>query len=411
MLVRRAHRRMATKIGLFTLNAAIAVILPLIILNLVVVSEGVGVYGQVAIAQSAGSIAAIIITYGWAVAGPPAIARADRVERVNIYVQSLSARAWLFVVVCFLAGAVSLFTGQLSSLVILAFVNAASAAMSPNWYYVGAGEAKSLIIYDTLPRVGASAIGAILGFWWTSPGIVLFLQLVGSVLAPVIASRRILRHYSRRGNEYSLIYLRQTLVQHRTAAATSGVAALYVSLPIPLLGLTNIGAVPAFAAAQRVERLGLALSKPATEVMQSWVPDTDKGSHLQRVESAIRVGMWVGIGSSFLVILASGPLIAYASGNRIVVSMMSRILVGLTVGFIAWSQIIGLVCLASMGKLSAVLKSTIYGALVGVTGLMVFSLPLGSAGAWLALLLSEATVVSYQLRYCRMVLRENLEGL
>lgn len=63
---------------------------------------------------------------------------------------------------------------------------------------------------------------------------------------------------------------------------------------------------------------------------------------------------------------------------------------------IAGSQVIGLVCLVSLGRLRSVFHSTSVGAAVGLSLVPVLGRLAGSTGAWLALALAEWTVLAYK---------------
>jgi len=58
-----------------------------------VAASGTHAWGAIAVGQSIGGVAAVIIAYGWGLSGPAAIARADQLARMREYAHRAGPRA------------------------------------------------------------------------------------------------------------------------------------------------------------------------------------------------------------------------------------------------------------------------------------------------------------------------------
>ena len=132
------------------------------------VSRTAGSEGIVAIAvgQSVGAVAGIAVALGWPLIGPALVARSNQADRRNAYRQSLVSR---LVVLALLAPPAFVLSFVLVSSYRLAAGLAGLAfagyGLTATWFYTGSGDSKGLVLFETIPRVIATAIaGAAIAF-------------------------------------------------------------------------------------------------------------------------------------------------------------------------------------------------------------------------------------------------------
>ncbi|MDQ3151183.1 MAG: hypothetical protein M3R63_05470 [Actinomycetota bacterium] len=125
------------------------------------ISRTAGAEGIVAIAvgQSVGAVAGIAVALGWPLVGPALVARSNQADRRNSYRQSLGSR---LVVLALLAPPAFVLSFVLVSgyrlaagLAGLAF---AGYGLTATWFYTGSADGKGLVLFETIPRVIATAI-------------------------------------------------------------------------------------------------------------------------------------------------------------------------------------------------------------------------------------------------------------
>jgi len=159
----RGRVRQATQAGRtlagFAIVPALATVTPLIVTP--VVSRTAGSEGIVAIAvgQSVGAVAGIAVALSWPLIGPALVARSNQADRRNSYRQSLGSR---LVVLALLAPPAFVLSFVLVSSYRLAAGLAGLAfagyGLTATWFYTGSADGKGLVLFETIPRVIATAI-------------------------------------------------------------------------------------------------------------------------------------------------------------------------------------------------------------------------------------------------------------
>ena len=141
----------------------ISMITPLLVLPVLGRAAGQEGWASVAAGESIGTFAAIVIAYGWNTAGPPRVAlEPDPVARARFYRESLLVRGALallavpvIAVLCALLAA----DGYVLPTVLMGLSGAVT-GLSFAWYAVGAGDPRSIAVYEAVPRVLAAALSA-----------------------------------------------------------------------------------------------------------------------------------------------------------------------------------------------------------------------------------------------------------
>src|SRR5215213_10702058 len=184
-IARRAGRAMRRVLA-FGLVPAMSMFGVLLIVPLVARLHGESGVVAVSVGQSVGAMLSIVVSLGWPLTGPAAIARADRNERVALYRASISTRVPIFVV-CVPIGvlvSVVLLQAQVAAGALCA-VAFTALGFTSSWYYAGLGKPRGLLVFEAIPRMLATiAAGAAL--FAGAPLLVYPLVLLAATLAGVM---------------------------------------------------------------------------------------------------------------------------------------------------------------------------------------------------------------------------------
>jgi O-antigen/teichoic acid export membrane protein len=110
-------------------------------------------WSSLAVGQSVGMFAALIVNFGWSVDGPGRVAGRSREERSRIFRLSLTSRFITCIIALPVAGLIAYFAAPAfrTSSALIAVATALAGAL-PSWYFIGIGSPFSLAIFDTIPR-------------------------------------------------------------------------------------------------------------------------------------------------------------------------------------------------------------------------------------------------------------------
>lgn len=391
--VRRRSRpvRMLLTLGV---NALADFLVPLAVLPVSVSLAGPQGWTSIAIGLSIGGVVAVFVSLGSAVSGPVAVAAESTLSgRRSIYLRSLLARVLVLAPTTAVGIIVTIQLVHDTRLGVLSCVARALFGLTAAWFYTGTGQALRLLVIVTSTQLSLEGLG-VAGAWVVNaPLLIPFGNLAGAILAITVSTVDILRAHPK-SSEYQ--ELNRLFSRHDVpAAATAIIIGLYSYLPLPIVSAVAPAASVPFAIAMPFFQLAIGLSKPFTQVLQSWVPAAGTEQLWTRIRRACVVA---GIISpAYGVVATIGAFIALSLnvgvGQRVVTPSL---LVGVVTLSVVASQIIGLVCLTSIGKTSAVLSSSILGAVVGLVSLPLLSLAIADSGAWLALAVAELAVTGYQ---------------
>ncbi len=386
------------RVALFAANMSVFAILPFVVLPVTVHVAGSATWALVAVGQALGNVAAIAVTFGWEVCGPAMVAQLSDHERKTTYAKSLSARLWLAVPATAGLGAISWSTSEWPLVVFLsAMTTLLAVGLGSSWFYIGVGDPGSLMRYDTLPFAVAVALGATLSLCFTSITYLLVSQSLGAVYTVLVPAVVILRGRGLTSADFHPRTVIGSLREHASAAGAAATGGLYTSLPIPLLAVVDPAAVAAFAAADRVQKLTLSLARPVVQALQGWVPAGANHELNTRISRGMKVAAAVAVGAGAILAALTAPVVSLSTGGDIQVSAGLAICVGFAAAAIIASQVIGLACLSSLGLFGQVLKSTLVGAVTGLTLVALAGWQAGATEAWAALAAAESLVLVYQL--------------
>jgi O-antigen/teichoic acid export membrane protein len=367
---------------------------PLLVLPVLTRTVGAPGWASIAIGQSIGMAAALVVNYGWGVTGPSEIARADPNGRRDIYRISLVHRSLVSIVVLPAAFCLAQFldpaSGDAGAGVMA--VAMALAGLSPSWYFIGSGKPWGIAIYDTFPRLVGSLLA--IPLLQLVPDVLTYpLTLLVFVLAGVMISAIRL---ASRGNsvQHDLILVRKHHRSQTTLVLSGLISAGYTSLSVSLVAGTNYSAVAAFAAADRLRAMAKQGTVSLGNALQGWVAEDHQWVRARRrmivslgllASSGLLVGTLVWIGLPIVDESLFGP--------AIVITQATSFFCGASLLFTAVTISLSFHILAPALRTNVIAIATTSGALIGVPLILILSTTHGAPGAALAGAIAEGVVL------------------
>ncbi|MEE2814879.1 MAG: hypothetical protein VYC96_04325, partial [Actinomycetota bacterium] len=144
----------------FGLSVALLAASSLLLIPAMVDAGGQRAWGAIAVGQSIGAVAAVIIYFGWGHTGPATIARTDADSGRREFSDSLRTRLVLFAPVALLSsGLAALVSPTNPLLAAVGCLSAASVGFTADWYFVGSRRPFAFLALETAPRVLGSLVG------------------------------------------------------------------------------------------------------------------------------------------------------------------------------------------------------------------------------------------------------------
>lgn len=318
-------RQLGGQYFLFAIAAALSAVSPLLTIPALTSRFGGSGWTSVAIGQSVGTAAAVIIAYGWPLSGPPMIAAASRSDRSAILLGAIRSQVRVLFVV--LPGAVVctlLLEPHYPGAAALTAASCVVAGLAPTWYYVGQRKAQANLLTITAPTVTGAVVGAcslLLGAaLWVLPAVSL---VFGSATLLVILAREVgssslrLTHNPRP--------LRLFSSAQAPFALTQISSMVYINLPVALYAVASQSGLEEFSAADRLYRLALAAVIPITQVFQGWVPMVSQPERENRMVIALRTHFILGLAAA----------IALGGSMQVLASLLFRTLPNIPVSLCA----------------------------------------------------------------------------
>lgn len=377
----------------FSLASVVALLAPFMVLPIVASKTSVADWAALAVGQSIGTFAGLLVACGWAVNGPVEIARASGNEIVGIFRESVRMRLIAFVAtavpvvaVCGVASPDGRFT--LTATTAVAF---SSLGLSSTWVAVGLGDPVPLVLLESLPRLAilaASALAISLGATvLVYPGAVLLASLVGLGLFTWAGVHRIRPPASPRPS------MRARIATQLPAIATTLSAGGYAAVTVFLVSLaTDVRETALLSSAQLLYGVGLVAVVALSSALQSWVIHPDPATARERRRKALASHACLGLAGLAAFTVLAPPVAARLFGAD--VAPGATIAAGYGVALLATSIGTSLAqhLLVPAGAVDAVLRATVTGAGVGVPLILVLSSAFGAAGGAFALAASELLV-------------------
>ncbi len=377
---------------LFAVSAAIVALSPVIYIPLVTGALGSVGFQELALGQSIGAGAAVIVGLGWVFAGPVSVARADERERGLILREALASQAVVASLVALPAAAATfLLTDTYRVGAALIALVAMLLGAWPTWYLIGEGGGVRLIVFDACPKLAGAAAGGVavllVDELWVLP--------VAQLLAISVALAGLLRTTepsTKAHHGKTLNGLWRTIRSQASLSVAQIGSSVYMNLPLTLLAAVGAPGLATFAAADRYLRLSAAGLSPMTQTFQSWTPRLSPS-----FKSRLRTTLWahavVGVVAFPVLVLATPLVELLLFRNEVDIPSDVAIAVGATLLVLLLNRGVGVVALPALdGRRSLAVSATV-GAVVGAPAIILLGLRYGALGGALGVLIAELVVL------------------
>lgn len=388
------------KAFIFALGPAFAAVASLLALPAMTRNFGATAWAAIAIGLSVGTAASVLVELGWGLDGPARISRASIRTRRALYALSLTTK---LVAVPLVAAASAITAAWLAADFkiesALTAVYAASLGLTSAWYFVGEGRPGALIITDSVPKLVFALLAAIV----LSSGAPLIaypaLLLVGQVIATALASSFILHNKFSLLFAFSWVRVFRAIASQFTALRGRVASALYLALPVAILGVVAPSAVAVFAASDRLQRMALTFLQIAPNAMLSWVAsEKDFGLRLKKTKITIFINSFFGALAGALWVMMMSVVAEYVFASKIIIPAEIIWLSAYVIWVTCTSRAVGGVGLITFRAVKNVSDSAGVGAATGLVLVATLGSQWGATGAFLALAITETIVLAWQVR-------------
>lgn len=381
---------------------------PLLALPAITASFGGPAWEAIAVGQSLGGTAGVIVELGWGLTGSQRVARMSPRNRAHAFGVSLMTKAIVGVPVIGGASLVASVIGPDGYGAEAAIVAAAAgiAMFSGGWIFIGILKPRLFLFTEVLPRallIAASAVAIHLGAaLWTYSGAL----MLASVIAP-IAGALVLGLRWRDLVALSLRRLLRVIGLQRAALGTNVFSSVYISLGTTVATLGSANVTLLFASVDRLQRMLQQVLRSQNFVFKGWVGrEVDPGRRIHRAVRATIVSSLVGVVSGVLFAVGSPVAADLIFSGTVTIPPLAAAISGLSIAIICTSMSTGAVLLVALNRVSAVAKSAATGAALGLPGIFFGAMFFGGTGALAGQLLAEASVLIVQVVAARRRLRE-----
>jgi O-antigen/teichoic acid export membrane protein len=381
------------------------------VLLIPVISSASGAQGWAAVAlgQAVGAGAGTILQYGWGFLGPTQLVPLTPQGRARLLWVSLLSK---LVVAAVLLPLAALFAAALAPdghrlLAGLTAVALTTFGFSSFWFFVGTGRPGLAARYETVPRLAVLLLAALAVLVTRDPLWYPVIFLAGQLLGVLAVSARLCDVSFSRATWGSAL---SALGEQRAAAATDVVFAALQALPTSILAGVAPGALPAFTAGDRVQRLGQSGIQPVFNAFQGWVSEAPPGEALGRMRLAVATtSAWGALaGAAVAVGLPLADSVLFA--GKVAVGYGVSVPAGLALALYALTSSLIFNVLAPSGDTRVILRSTAVSGLVAVVGVATLPQHLGASGGAVAVAAAQLAALAVQVPAWRRIARGGAAG-
>ncbi|MGC0368445.1 hypothetical protein [Microbacterium sp. SLBN-111] len=374
----RPHR--ARNVALLTGVSALSAVSPLLALPLLTRAAGPAGFAEIAIGQALGTLAATIITFGWAVRGPVEAARSShpaRVFRASIAVRGANSLVVLPVVAVVAAVASH---AQDHSLAVLSALAFSLQGLTMSWYAVGVGRPTLALVFDAIPRIVLNLVGAVTALVTGEPLLYPVILLVGTVVATFLATGAIgLRE---RFTARSL--LTDAGAAYRAGWRTALTATLLTfseTAPQSTLAIAASPAAVGFAPFDRILKYGYIGVYMVSGSFQGWVSSAtgDLAHRRMRRAVGIHAGLALLLGVAFATVVPWATPVVLGPG--FVIAPLTAVFGGVALAAMTVGTALGVCVVLPSGRDGAYLAAVVVAAALVVPAVLTGSALGGVTGA------------------------------
>ena len=384
----------------------LSLLTPFLFLPVLARLAGADAWLAIAVGQSVGGFAGLVVALGYNTVGPTMVAQAAPADRPELLRRSLAPRVLLLLPAAAVAAVIAALIAPPSHGLEAALMAIALAffGVSPSWYMVGLGRASLIVLVDILPRLGATlaaaallvATGSVAGY----PILLIAATLASTVgyAARVVGARALVR--VERGE------IARTVAEHRSAVAIELSGGAYNALAVAFVGATAApAAAAAYVSGDKLYRVGQYSASALGNALQGWVVEAGAALFGTRVRLALLAHVVLGLLGFGAFALLGAPLSDLLFGDAVAIDESTALAFGVATFNIVLGTGIGRVVLVALGARRRFLASVLVGAAVGVPSILLLASAFGAAGGAWGLALGESASVLCQLTFAVLAWR------
>lgn len=382
------------RVAAFVTVPFVSLITPLVVLPVIADSTNASGWAALAVGQSIGAVAGIVVAYGWPLVGPVEVARSERADVGVILFESLLSRAVLLAGVVVPSAAISALAAPTGRVMLSVSTTLATLTfgLTFNWVAIGLGRARSIIAFDAVPRIAFAVLTAFVvveggNIYWY-PAFIASASAAGLLLFCTFVVR------PRRPTRSLGAVLRDRLSGQASAAATALAGGAYSAGALFLVGTAaSVHQTALMSSADRLYQVGLFAVVALGSALQSWVVPRDHTLQAMRRRRALLLHAALGIAGLVGYAALAPTVIRMLFGADLTPGYVVALGYGLAFAFLAPATSLAQHVLVPDGRVREIMKTTLLGAAVGVPALLLLSREFGAAGGAAGLALSELVVL------------------
>jgi len=394
---RRDIRGHVSRLFGFALLPAFSFLASLVILPIISAKFGAPAWSMVALGQSTGAIASIVVGLTWAVEGGNLVAGLGAHERGQVYVRSVASQLIVFLIAGVVTGVITYVLAPTYKweAVVFALANTLG-GFTAAWYYSGVGTPRPLLINEGLVRMlgYVAALVAILAggglMWYATTG-------MAAAVVSILANWWTI--VIRRGAHIPRTIVRdawRTVQEEWFGTAARLIQSVYSFGGPSLFAILHPSGLAAYSGARTVQVTAANALSAVPNAFVSWV-GSQRGERLkERVRLTNRLMAVTGVLIFLGVALLGQVVLNYLFAHRLTLGFGDRVLLAIAIAFAFYNRAYQLLVLVPLGQKALIYRSTMVSSLIGL-GLYCVLIPaLGVTGG---LLVPPAVFIGLQVRY------------
>ena len=394
---RRAVRGHLSRVFGFALLPAFSFLASLVILPIISARFGPAAWSMVALGQSTGAIASIVVGLTWPIEGGNLVAGLTPAERGPVYVRSVASQFIVFVV----AGSVASVATYLLAptynweAVVFSLANTAG-GFTAAWYFSGVGTPRPLLINEGLMRMlgYVAALIAILAggdlMWYATTTLGAALVSIGLNWWTIVTRKhvRIPRTIARDAW--------RTVREEWFGTLARLIQSVYSFGGPSLFALLHPAGLADYAGSRTVQVTAANALSAVPNAFVSWV-GSQRGERLRDRIRSTNMLMAVSAVLIFVGVAVFGQLILnYLFAHKLTLALDDRLLLAAAIALSFYNRSYQLLVLVPLGRKSLVYSTTMFSSILGLAAYCVLIPTLGLTGG---LLVPPAVFIGLQIRY------------
>lgn len=382
---RTGRSALARRIVAFAGAPFLSLVAPFFFLPVLSRLAGEDAWVAIAVGQSVGGFAALIVGMGYPTLAPPILAVASDEHRRRYVATSLHVRLPVWGVSAVIAGSVAgwLSPGAFRAEAVATAIVISVAGLAPTWYWVGVGRAFPILWAEVVPRAVAMVLAA--GALLLGGDLLWYPALLGlaMVVGPAVIYKRVASTELWKPNRRELVAV---LRGHLPATVAESTAGAYNALAVTLVAaVTPTAEAARYVSGDKAYRIGQYGVSSLGNALQGWVAERGPEGVARRMRAAVALHAILGVAGmvGFSVI---GPwLTRFLFGPDVAITPATAMGLGVAILGISLGTVFGRIGLIMLGERRAFMMCVVSASVVGATALLLAADRWGAPGAAWAL--------------------------